>query len=360
MTRSSDGERGANADVDQNANTNANTNTNADVDLAVGADGDVTVGETPDTGRRSGAASPGEGGRDPLTVARALVAMSRPDQLLLMAAVYAAGLAAAVERGAPFGVERAVVGFLVFLPVAASVHYANEYADYGTDLLTERTPFSGGSGALARTGLSRRLPLRAAVVTLTLGTVAAAGAVATGRLSPSAVGVLGVIAVLGWQYSVGPLALAWRGWGELDNAFLGGIALPVYGVAVAAGSVRPWAVLAFVPFGCVVFVNLLATTWPDRRADAAVGKDTLATRLEPRTLRGLYAGGALAAVGTMALVHGGPVPAAVCVATAVPLAGLVVGWTRYTRQRSPFPTVATMVGVGLVQAAVWGWLAVGT
>jgi 1,4-dihydroxy-2-naphthoate octaprenyltransferase len=338
--------------------------TDADPETTAGADGDVGadrgVDATPEPDRRPGTAS-SHGGpqRGPLTVVGALAAMSRPEQLLLMAAVYAAGLAAAVERGAPVGIDRAVVGFLVYLPVAASVHYANEYADYGTDLLTERTPFSGGSGALARTGLSRRLPLRAAVVSLTLGTVAVAGAVATGWVSASAAGVLAVIAVLGWQYSVGPLALAWRGWGELDNAFLGGVALPVYGVAVAAGTVRPWAVLAFVPFGCVVFVNLLATTWPDRRADAAVGKDTLATRLAPRTLRRLYAAGALAAVGTMALVHGGPVPAAVCVATAVPLAGLVVGWARYTRQRSPFPTVATMVAVGLVQAAVWGWLAVG-
>jgi 1,4-dihydroxy-2-naphthoate octaprenyltransferase len=308
-----------------------------------GADTETWVGRTTAAG--------------PATVARALVEMSRPEQLLLMIAVYAAGVAAAVERGAALDVASTVVGLLVYLPVAASVHFANEYADYGTDLLTERTPFSGGSGALARTGLPRRLPLAAAVAALVVGGVAAVAAVAAGVVPSVAAVVLVVIAVFGWQYSVGPLALAWHGWGELDNALLGGVALPVYGVAVTAGTVQPWAVLAFVPFGCVVFVNLLATTWPDRLADAAVGKRTLATRLTPGTLRVVYAVAAVVGVASLALLHGGPVPAAVCTATAVPLAGLVVGWYRYTRQRSPFPTVATMVGVGVTQTAVWGWLA---
>ncbi len=37
---------------------------------------------------------------------------------------------------------------------------------------------------------------------------------------------------LGWMYSLPPLALAWKGWRELDNAVMAGIALPLFGFAV--------------------------------------------------------------------------------------------------------------------------------
>ncbi|MFC5367343.1 prenyltransferase [Salinirubrum litoreum] len=298
---------------------------------------------------------------DSLTVLRALIEMSRPDQLLLMVLLYATGVLVAVVAGATLDPLSALVGFLLFSPVAVSVHYANEYADYETDHLTTRTPFSGGSGALVRTGLPRRLALRAAVAALVLaavavGVVAGIELWATGRVTTvpdaKALGLLALIAVLGWQYSLPPLALAWHGWGELDNALLGGVLLPVYGVAVA-GEVTVASVLAFLPFGCVVFVNLLATTWPDRAADAAVGKATLATRLSAGRLRWLYAGGLLAGGVSMAAVHGGPVPAVVCWASLLAAPFLLWGLLAYTRRRSPFPTVAGMVLLAGAQFAGW-------
>jgi 1,4-dihydroxy-2-naphthoate octaprenyltransferase len=300
---------------------------------------------------------------DSLLVLRALVAMSRPDQLLLMALLYATGVVVALSGGASLDVVPVVAGFLLFLPVAVSVHYANEYADYETDRLTTRTPFSGGSGALVRTGLPRRLALRAAVGALVValaGTGLLAGVDVAGgpALLPdaTAVGLLAVMAILGWQYSLPPLALAWHGWGELDNAALGGVFLPVYGVAVA-GEVTVASVLAFLPFACVVFVNLLATTWPDRAADATVGKETLATRLSTDRLRGLYAGGLLGGGVSMAVFHGGAVPAVVCWASLLAAPLLLWGLLTYTRRRSPFPTVAGMVVLAASQFA--GWVVVG-
>jgi 1,4-dihydroxy-2-naphthoate octaprenyltransferase len=302
---------------------------------------------------------------DSLTVLRALIEMSRPDQLLLMALLYATGVLVALVGGATLDLLPVAVGFLLFVPVAVSVHYANEYADYETDHLTTRTPFSGGSGALVRTGLPRRLALRGAVAALVLAAVAVVvvagielGLPASVTVAPdaTALGLLALIAALGWQYSLPPLALAWRGWGELDNALLGGVLLPVYGVAVA-GEVTPASVLAFLPFACVVFVNLLATTWPDRAADAAVGKETLATRLSAGRLRWLYAGGLLASGVSMAAVHGGPVPAVVCWASLLAAPLLLWGLLAYTRRRSPLPTVAGMVV--LAGAQFVGWVVVG-
>jgi 1,4-dihydroxy-2-naphthoate octaprenyltransferase len=288
------------------------------------------------------------------TVADGLVRMSRPDHLLLVAAVYLLGATIAVAHGAAAEPGALVGGLCALLPVAASVHYANEYADHETDALTERTPFSGGSGAIPTLDLDPDLAHRAALATVALGTVATAAHLLAGLIGPVAVAVLAGIALFGWQYSVGA-ALAWRGLGEVDNAALGGLALPVYGYAVLRGTVTVDVVLACLPFFAAVFVNLLATQWPDRQADGTVGKDTLATRWPPRTLRRLYLAGAAVAVGSPPLLALGgvlPWPVAAASVAVAPLLAWGAAW--YTRRRSPLPTVAAMVGMAVLQLAAWG------
>lgn len=280
---------------------------------------------------------------------------SRPDQLALIVLVYAMGSAVALADGASVDPVVAATGLLALLLVSTSVHYTNEYADYFADYLAVRTPFSGGSGALQQTGLPRRLPLQGAVVTLLLGAVVALLGLA-GGYPFSALVVLFLIAVFGWAYSVGP-ALAWRGLGELDNAALGGVALPVYGFAVQTGIVTPRVVLVCVPFFSLVFVNLLDTTWVDREADGAVGKNTLATRLSVARLRALYLLGVGVWLGSLLLFWGWVLPTPVAVASLVATPLVVWGALWYTRERSPFPTVAAMVLTAVAQTAAWLWVA---
>jgi 1,4-dihydroxy-2-naphthoate octaprenyltransferase len=278
--------------------------------------------------------------------------------LLLIGVVYALGAAMAAGRGADFEPGAFVGGLVAIEVVAASVHYANEYADHETDRLTTPTRFSGGSQALVETGVSRRVALWAATVTLVAGGAVAAVCVLQGHLAVAAAAVLAVIAALGWAYSVGPVALAWHGLGELDNALLGGVALPVFGFAVQTGAVSVPAVLASLPLFFFVFVNLLDTTWPDRGADAAVGKDTLATRWSASRLRATYAvgvGGAVVSTATLAATGVIPLPVAAATAIALPL--LVWGFRGYTRRRSPFPTVAAMVTLAVAQLLAWAAVA---
>ena len=280
----------------------------------------------------------------------ALWALSRPSQLALIALVYALGALIPIGGGSPSYTALAG-GLAALLPVAASVHYVNEYADYETDRLTEPTPFSGGSGALHRAGLPRRFAWRAAWPVLGLGLLAAVVCFRHG-FSLVAFVLLLVIALLGWQYSVG-LALVYRGYGEVTNAVLGGLLLPVYGAAVQTGAFEPRVALAMVPFTVLVGVNLLATHWPDREADAAVGKRTVVTRWEPARLRRAYA--ALTALAFLSLVAltGRVLPLAVVAASLPAFAVAVWGYRRYTRQRSPFPAVAAMVTLAIGQTAGW-------
>ena len=297
----------------------------------------------------------------------ALWQMSRPAQLALIALVYAAGVAMAYGRGAATTPTRIAFGLVALLLVAASVHYANEYADIETDAITERTPFSGGSGALVDTGLPRRIALYATVgaglaglVLMAVGVSYAGDTLArdlTGPLlAPTPFVLLVGVFVVGWQYSLPPLRLAWNGLGEVTNATLGGLVLPLYGFAVVTDELTTAAAVAFVPFTLVVFVNLLETTWPDREADTAVGKQTLATRLSASRLRILYAAGSVAAVGSTVLLAGRVLPPIVAVATVVPLVGLVPGYVRFTRQEAPLPAVVTMVV--LAATTTLGWILV--
>jgi 1,4-dihydroxy-2-naphthoate octaprenyltransferase len=286
---------------------------------------------------------------------RVLVAASRPSQLLLIAGVYALGVKIATASGVTAAVPALAAGLAALLPVAASVHYANEYADYETDALTERTPFSGGSGALPASGVDRHVVLRAAAAALALGAGLALAATLLGVLPLPALALLAGIAVFGWQYSVGPLRLAWRGWGELDNAALGGLALPVYGAAVVGGPLGRVA-LASVPFFLVVLLNLFATQWPDREADGAVGKNTLAVQWPRRRLRVAYAGIAVLAAVAVGALQPTIIPRPVALASAVPAPLLVVGALGYTSRRVPWPTVSAMVLLAVAQFAAWCWL----
>jgi len=290
---------------------------------------------------------------------RALWLAARPSQVALIALVYAhgVGMARALTTVA-VSWPAVAAGGSVLLSVALGIHYANEYADVETDRLTERTPFSGGSGGVERTGVRQAVLARAAGVATFVGIAGAVAGWWSGLLSVTALALLGSIAVAGLSYSLPPAALVRRGVGELTNAALGGTLLPLYGVAVA-GRVSPTTVLAVVPFTVLVGCNLLATHWPDREADAAVGKRTLAVRWSAPGLRQAYWLLATVAVLLTVGLAGRVLPAPVVAAQALALPSLVWGGVVLTRQRSPFPAVSAMVLHAGASTAAWWWLALG-
>jgi 1,4-dihydroxy-2-naphthoate octaprenyltransferase len=293
--------------------------------------------------------------RDRFPRLSALWLAARPSQLALIGLVYALGVGMAATDAPAVPWARVGVGFAAVLPLAVSIHYANEYADAETDRLTERTPFSGGSGALERTGVARTLLARASAGALLVGVVAAGLGWLSDLLPTTAAALLATIAVAGLAYSLPPVALIRRGVGEVTNAVLGGTLLPLYGVAVV-GPVTVEAVLAVVPFTLLVGCNLLATHWPDREADAAVGKRTLAVRWSPTQMRRAYwmlvAAALLLTAGLTTLL-----PTAVIAAQTLALPPLLWGGVVLTRQRSPFPAVSAMVLHAGASTVAWWWLA---
>ncbi len=287
------------------------------------------------------------------TVGGTLLAMSRPSQVLLIGVVYAAGVAVARAAGDVDPVA-VLIGLIALVLVAASVHYANEFADAETDAITRRTPFSGGSGALARSGLARNVALVAAAVSGGAGLAVGGLGLAAGTLPAVGFSLLVIGAVGGWAYSLPPAAALNRhGLGEIANAVLGGLLLPAFGYAVAAGSLPAWVIAAFVPFALVDFSSVMATAWPDRAADVRVGKRTLVTRSSPRSLRrAQMASLALAGILSVAYVER-IVPLTIGVASLVVAPLAVTAEARFTRVESPLWSVATMVA--LIAVLLIGW-----
>lgn len=290
-----------------------------------------------------------------LQIPWALWAMARPLQLLAVIAVALTGACVALASGAALDLAQLVGGMLALLPVAISIHYANEYADAETDSLTTRTPFSGGSGALVALPGLRIWAGRLMVLWLLLGFAIAL----LMQLSPGAILALGIGAVGGWMYSLPPLRLAWYGWGELTNALLGSTALMAYGYALLMGRADAFIVLASLPFTALVFINLLATTWPDRAADSRVGKRTLATRWTIPHLRRLYFSGVIFAVASLLILCQNTIPAVLHWKLLPVLPLLAWGMVAYTRRESPAPTVFAMIAAMSAQLLLWGGLALG-
>jgi 1,4-dihydroxy-2-naphthoate octaprenyltransferase len=290
----------------------------------------------------------------------ALWQMLRPEQVVLILFLYVVGAVIGVSTGSGGAAtlrrdaNALIGGGVALLAVAATVHYANEYADYETDARSPAGQFSGGSGGLHEYDLPRSLA-RVATVATAVAVGPAAVAAWTVGVPPRALALLAVILVGGWQYSLPPLALAWRGAGVPANALLGALLLPVYGAAVVT---TPSVVdaLFVAPFTVVTGLSLLTTEWPDRAADAAVGKHTLAARLDTATLGRLFRVLAASYVAVVAGVHllvGFPPLVLAAHVAVLPL--LVWAERTYTRRELTPAGVASMVTLAVASGLAWTW-----
>ena len=172
-----------------------------------------------------------------------------------------------------FHLGHALLAFFGLLLAHISVDVLNEYFDYksGVDLETQKTPFSGGSGALP-TGLVT--PRQA--LWLGLGSLLAA----------VPIGIYFIIVIdTGWQllplllvaafcivlYT--PLILKTH-WPEWAPGLVLGV-LPILGAYfVQTGAYTLPAIIASIPSGILVHNLLLLNEFPDVEADRKVGRKT--------------------------------------------------------------------------------------
>jgi len=213
-------------------------------------------------------------------------------------------LAAAV--GGSLTMTPYLLGYLVLFLLEAATVFLNDWFDFDSDRLNRLGgPFTGGSRVLVDGRLDRGTMRKGIVLTL----LGAAGALAVLlALTPAAtVGATAAIyllfAFLALVYTVPPLKLSHRGFGELDVALTHSAGAIMAGYVAQGGywsDSLPW--LLALPLGLAVLPSILLAGCPDRTADEAAGKRTLVVILGPRTAIRLGMAACLAAPATAAML----------------------------------------------------------
>ncbi|MCE8040104.1 prenyltransferase [Halomonas desiderata] len=223
----------------------------------------------------------------PPSAARACLRSSRPNFLVLAPLCAGLAITAAWADGHAVAGWDALLVLLGALLAHAAVNLFNEHYDFfsGLDELTERTPFSGGSGALLARPEAARAVLAAAQACL--AGVVGIGAWFLWRTGPALLlyglaGVALVVAYTGW--------LTRRPWLCLLAPGVGfGLLMVAGGYQALTGTLSGTAVaVALVPTA-MVSALLLLNQLPDIEADRRVGRDHLAIRLGPRRAARLVA-----------------------------------------------------------------------
>jgi putative NADPH-quinone reductase/1,4-dihydroxy-2-naphthoate octaprenyltransferase len=195
------------------------------------------------------------------------------------------------------------IGYLFLFFLEAATVFANDLFDFPSDRRNRHHgPFNGGSRVLVAGRLSRP-SLVTGIASGLIAALACAGALLDAGISGAALMALLAMTVLALGYTMPPLKLCWRGFGEIDVGLTHSLGVMLCGYLLQGGDWRdgfPW--LASLPLFLSILPSIMLAGFPDLEADRAAGKRTLAVRLGHRRILKLAMLPALAAAVTLALV----------------------------------------------------------
>ena len=197
------------------------------------------------------------------------------------------GVAAAFYEGYAINWWYAVVTLVGVVAVHGGTNLANDYYDHRTrdDWINKTpTPFSGGSRVIQNGLLSPRAVLIYALACFGVGIVCG---LYLWRVTPGNVVLwLGMVGVAsGFLYTAAPVAIGYRGIGELFVGLNFGPVAVLGAHYVQAGHLSPVALMASIPVGLLITAVLYINEFPDYEADRQVNKKTLVVLLGPKRAR---------------------------------------------------------------------------
>lgn len=211
---------------------------------------------------------------------RLLITLSRPFFLIGGLLVYALGAGIARYLGTPIDWGLYFLGQAYVTTMQLSAHFLNEYFDSPADIENpNRTPFSGGSGAVGEGKLSRETVMWAALTTLTILASLTVVIISIGPLSPLLVTIV-VLAFLGsFFYSAPPIKLAYSGYGELTTSFLVANLVPIFAFVLQFGNLHRLLAMTTFPLTALHLAMMIVFEFPDYLNDLKYDKLTLLARI---------------------------------------------------------------------------------
>ena len=220
---------------------------------------------------------------------RLFVRMSRPLFLLGGILVYALGVGIAHYLGSEINWELYLLGQAWVTLLQLSAQYLNEYYDApGDQDNPNRTPFSGGSGAVGPGKLTRSTALMAAAGCLAVTASLTVLLINTHRLESATILIM-VLCFLGaFFYSAPPVRLASSGYGELTTSIIVANLIPGFAYLLQVGDLHRLVPMTTFPVTALHLAMMLAFEFPDYASDTKHEKRTLLVRLGWKTGMGFH------------------------------------------------------------------------
>jgi 1,4-dihydroxy-2-naphthoate octaprenyltransferase len=211
---------------------------------------------------------------------RLIFVLSRPLFLLGGVLVYGLGVGIARYLGAQIDWGVYIVGQAYVTFMQLSAQYLNEYFDAPADQENNnRTPYSGGSGALGEGKLPRETAMWAALTALTI--LASLTVVLTNlvQLSPLLITIIFLAFMASFFYSTPPVRLSSSGYGELVTSILVANLVPIFAFVLQFGNVHRLLVMSTFPLTALHLAMMIVFEFPDYLNDIKFEKLNLLVRI---------------------------------------------------------------------------------
>ena len=196
----------------------------------------------------------------------------RPAFLILTIACVFLGICTSIATGSPISSTTLSLIFLGAITAHISVNMLNEYYDFrsGLDLITRKTAFSGGSGALPNNPDSAKLVLTFGLLALLMTSLIGLYFIFTLGATILPIGLVGLIIIVTYTQWLNRLPLVC-----LISPGVGLGLLMVVGTHIVLTYTHTQAVwlISLIPFFLINNL-LLLNQYPDMQADASVGRNT--------------------------------------------------------------------------------------
>ncbi len=211
---------------------------------------------------------------------RLFIQLTRPLFLLGGVLVYALGVGIARYLGAQIDWGLYILGQVYVTTMQLAAQLLNEYFDSPADQEnSNRTPFSGGSGAVGEGKLSRDFVMWAALTTLTILASLSVVMLNVTNISPLLVTIIGIAFIGSFFYSAPPVRLSNSGYGELTTSILVANIVPIFAFVLQTGELHRLLIMSTFPLTALHLAMMIVFEFPDYINDIKFDKFTLLVRV---------------------------------------------------------------------------------
>lgn len=211
----------------------------------------------------------------------------------------------ALEKNGVFQVRSFILAELIILFVLIATAFANDYADADSDKNNRNfTVFSGGSRVIVNGLITKREMLIATIIAASIAIGLSIVSIAFLGGSPLTLVLCLIGLFVGVGYSVPPLKINYRGFGELFVAVMYSFFCLLFGYTTQSGYGFDIGIVYFsIPIAFSMFSTILITEFPDYESDKLANKKTILTVFGKKTSFSAYFTGVVLLFVSIALLY---------------------------------------------------------